>query len=261
MAKGTVEQETIWPREAFNNRGVLWVKKPQSPSSSLAWINEHGVARRCAIIGSGASLRGKTLGSTIDEHDLVVRVNRLPDTSNRSQAADLGTRTDVWFSKLCRVSKMEQFINETNGPYLTLEGMQGTKLGGAKCFLSNKALPPACPFRAFIARGGGTCMERLSIVKRASRVDFPVGMQSRALYKAGRQLVNKPKADSVEATTGFHAILTCVSLCQSLSVFGFTGAETLDGHELRGHSIGKEHAILTAFAREHFGRVNLTIVA
>lgn len=49
---------------------------------------------RVCVVGNGPSLLGSGLGSAIDSHDVVVRIN---DFVIEGHEEDVGTRTDVWF--------------------------------------------------------------------------------------------------------------------------------------------------------------------
>jgi hypothetical protein len=217
-----------------------------SSNTSITWLNRIPLTASkqpsCAIVGSGSMLYGRRFGTYIDAHDLVIRVNRLPLTGNMS--VDIGNRTDVWFSKLCRVKVKGlefQVIGKT-GVY------QQCSYAG---WLRDRQI---CPFKAFVfryAHGTGvgkidSCRKNLRYVNRAAaRADFAIGEERADTFKAAFRIAPNP-------TTGLHAVLTSRSLCASISLFGFSG----NGHPLKNHEIEKEHQVLRKMARDDL----LTIV-
>ena len=48
---------------------------------------------------------------------------------------------------------------------------------------------------------------------------------------------------------GLKAFFTFVLLCDTLSLFGFGGSGTIDGHKLSGHAFDEEHSFLAKVAR------------
>jgi hypothetical protein len=87
-------------------RDIATVEAPNTTFSTtnIGWVYDRrltfGGGASCAIVGSGATLLGRGLGKTIDAHDFVIRVNRLPTA--REHTRDVGARTSVWFGKMCR---------------------------------------------------------------------------------------------------------------------------------------------------------------
>ncbi len=61
-----------------------------------------------ALVGNGGSLRGKSLGPLIDEHDVIVRCN-FPTIKNFR--ADVGERTDIVFFNEAIISNLRMFID------------------------------------------------------------------------------------------------------------------------------------------------------
>jgi len=57
------------------------------------------MSNNICIVGKGESLLSKTLGQAIDQHDKIIRVNNLPDFSNKT---NIGTKTTI-FSTRCKI--------------------------------------------------------------------------------------------------------------------------------------------------------------
>ena len=72
-------------------------------------------------------------------------------------------------------------------------------------------------------RGGGSCAEKRHLLL-GSRLGFPIGRESDTLYNATKRLVSL--SSSMDASMGFHAILTFAASCRHISLFGFTGNST-----------------------------------
>ena len=231
-----------WPAEVFQNN-IEWLTRERPPLR---------VSGQCAIVGSGAALAGRSLGHAIDSHDVVIRVNRL---NNGMSATDLGARTDVWFSKMSRISKRAREL------YLDVIGLGGKTILRPPCRLAGPAPSATCPFKAFVFRGGSKTRKGQQMMDRrrallngsSSRhnLGFPIGQESGAVFKAAERLVSlsaRPasctREAGPEATMGFHAILTFASHCRHISLFGFTGNSTFDGHAIVNHNLDREHDLL-----------------
>lgn len=217
---------------------------------------------RCALVGSGALLAGRGLGPTIDAHDLVLRVNRLPFPAASSRhVADVGARTSVWFSKMCRLQHGALRLQVMDSRYPNGEADPGPEglcpLGGPN---SKKGGAHSCPFDAFVARGGANetglkkkCYAdgmRALAGRRAAA--FPIGLTSGWLFELANQLHG-----GTEASTGLHAVLAFAPQCAGgLRLYGFSGNATLDGHKM-GHAVAKEHAVINEMARRSHGRLEV----
>ena len=75
-----------------------------------------------------------------------------------------------------------------------------------------------------------------------------MGLQSPTNYAKARQMLGLTRNSSMDATTGFHAVLTFRPLCSNISLFGFDGNFTYDGHQLVNHAIDLEHTLLRQMA-------------
>jgi len=97
------------------------VISPMISSIHWLWGAPYALPKRakCALVGSGSTLAGRALGVAIDAHDVVIRVNRLPQPRVARHTRDFGGRTDVWFGKLCR---LKPYVNGSKAA-LTLQSV------------------------------------------------------------------------------------------------------------------------------------------
>lgn len=231
----------------------------------------------CAIIGSGAMLRGRGLGPEIDANDVVVHVNNRPDPSDRH---DMGSRTDILFTTPNAYEAVgdcwgaEPFRPNSDCMF-SIEYMHA---GDEKCC---SGLGEACHYDLCSVRGvlfknvGQTenvCPthqradhERASFASQISLGVAASFIGDLAVYfrRAGSPYHGTPKHGTVEQpgdpSTGLHAVITMAFACDSITLYGFRGDETIDGHHggYAGHAIAAEHVLLQdladhAVAAEHF---------
>mmetsp|Transcript_65423 Transcript_65423/g.202687 ORF Transcript_65423/g.202687 Transcript_65423/m.202687 type:complete len:331 (+) Transcript_65423:94-1086(+) len=194
---------------------------------------------RCALVGSSHDLEGAGLGREIDAHDTVVRVNRLPIAAYFN---DFGSRTDVLFTAPVQDS-MEQY-----GP----RGQNYVEMDGARRICGWESY---CPFTSVMLKGADTYECGRVFTER-----FPPsspGWRPPASAKTGvAHQVESVNAMAYELldydahwkrpTNGFQAFLTLVHVCSHLDVYGFSGTETADGHEMRIHlhDVEAEHRVI-----------------
>ncbi|XP_076599938.1 ST3 beta-galactoside alpha-2,3-sialyltransferase 7 [Chaetodon auriga] len=57
-----------------------------------SWLKGEGSCRRCVVVGSGGVLHGSHLGSHIDQHDIIIRMNNAPVPGFER---DVGSRTTI----------------------------------------------------------------------------------------------------------------------------------------------------------------------
>ena len=195
---------------------------------------------RCAVVGSGANLAGRGLGTEIDAHDVVVHVNNIPTLAN---AADQGSRTDVLFSTLCN------FVdNECTGStdWSWCEVHQEIQ-GGGEVTCPVYTTYNRCPFHAAFYRNQvlDSCSERLSILERAASSTATIGlaMSSEFVSRTAHHMRRRSGNYCCDPSTGFHAVLTIGMLCNTVDLYGFHGTASVDGHPI-GHDIMTEHALL-----------------
>ena len=67
----------------------------------------------------------------------------------------------------------------------------------------------------------------------------------------------------MDATTGFHAVVTFRPLCSNISLFGFDGNSTYDGHSLINHAIDQEHTLLRRMVadQDEAGLASVNVIA
>ena len=208
---------------------------------------------RCAVVGSGAVLRGRGLGSEIDAHDTVVHVNKIP---TEALWADMGNRTDVLFNTLCAVHEVDHsdlWPDDTEQwPDIGIRiGMQG---GDQEIECSSRG--DCWGIKAVIFRNynrdscGGD--RSASWIKEAARNShFALGFSADFISTAAHYLQREGSPYCCDPSTGFHAALTMAFACESVQLFGFGGDSTIDGHHGGnvGHGIEAEHALLHVLAR------------
>jgi len=229
-------------------RSTILRDRPRSPAFALR-------DSRCALVGSGAVLSGRELGAEIDgSHDYVVHINNIP---RASQAADMGHRTDIFFTTLCTVSRPDWDNVEVEKRPVNDEDDDMDET----CVLDDgrhRCNQGGHPFRAVVFRApqdNGWCPDDAEdMVQDAAReTSLPLGMSkdfiSQAAHYLRRDDDDAPHADLYRGkpTTGLHAMLTMALACQSLTLYGFSGSATADGHRMsEDHGIEREHALLHA---------------
>ena len=153
------------------------------------------------------------------------------------------------------------------------------------CPLAGPARSASCPFGSVLFRGVPDQRDKdkeCTIQSLAARLGaanavagFPIGRQSDALYRAAAKLraegfglrggiaaegslpagggggtVLRQLGALPTPSSGFHAFLTIAPLCRRISLFGFGGNSTWDGHTISPrHAIEEEHAQLRAVAK------------
>jgi hypothetical protein len=204
----------------------------------ITWLHDLPLTQHaspsCAIVGSGATLLGRHLGARIEAHQLVVRVNRLAE---QASDADLGSRTDVLFSKLSRYDAR----THTLVPFATA----GSK--PIRCpIVASQAPISKCPFRAIVFRydrsNNTNSLRVMTSLKTAALNSYlSLGLEHPDIYVAVHTIAG---TNTSEATTGFHAVHTFRTICGRISLFGFVGNATLDGHRIINHRLDLEHKLL-----------------
>lgn len=189
---------------------------------------------RCALVGSSAAMRSKGHGADIDRHDTVVRVNRLPAPEF---ASDFGTRTDVLFAGPVSDKR----------PVYTKLGFWYRLFGGDMrlCFFKPRR-GGRCPFKTLILKGsdfpeyGQAWAERYPVEQpgwRPRASVFPVAYQTDEVNSFAYRLMGGSRP-----TNGFQAFVLFALMCESLSVYGFSGSGTADNHKFsKKHNLSTEH--------------------
>jgi len=75
------------------------------------------------------------------------------------------------------------------------------------------------------------------------------------IFQQRWNFARKPnRSDLLEPTSGFVAIILFVPLCERVTLYGFGGENTADGHKLHEikHNVSKEHLLLNEFVDGSF---------
>ena len=250
-----------------------------APSIEWATPRPAGLAfGSCAVIGSGAALRGRGLGPQIDAHDVVVHVNNRPDPRDRH---DMGARTDILyttphaFNSRGSCSGDAPFMPTSN----CMLGVEYMHAGEEKCCTGDPCAYDVCTVRGVLFKNAGTsndvCPAQIQNVREhleraSSRSLISLGLAASftgrlATYfrREGSPYHGSPKPGTVEQpgdpSTGLHAVITTAFACRNVTLYGFRGDATIDGHHggYAGHSIAAEHLLLQdlanhAVAAQHF---------
>lgn len=205
--------------------------------------------QNCALVGSSPVLKGKGLGDTIDQFQIVIRVNRLP---LQSQKSDFGSKTTAYFK-----NTIGDYID--GGTKVRVRYQQGDKGPLGIC---NIVTGEGCPFDRVIYEGW-----KDPKLWRRGKSNIPVGFQAAALQHFQHQVEalglynNFPPEEKplykVRPSGGMKAFFTAALLCDRLDLFGFGGAGTIDNHVLIGHEFEKEHAFLDLVASGNLKETDL----
>lgn len=205
---------------------------------------------RCAVVGSGSGLLSRGAGDTIDQHDTVIRVNRIP---NDKFFADVGRRTDIYFVNLDKDYQLRPNTTSVR------------ELGSVRGFrLCNLQTGIGCPFKAILFEGnpnGG--------YERQEHTAIPVGYQVDDLHYLEHRFLPVYNSEKSFAegrhlpTGGLKVLLTFAPLCDSISLYGFSGsaangkATAIDGHiaPTSHHDFKAEHEFLDHIIGGEIGKL------
>lgn len=186
----------------------------------------------CALVSSADNLRGRALGADIDAHSIVIRINRLPTEAFRE---DFGNRTDILWANHW----------EADTGHVTLLGPPKAdckhELSHPKCFASRDCHGggEGCPTMAVVS-------ERQSIHKRWRHAPVPTFTMIPKVMKAVMSL----KYCYARPSAGFWAFVTFLPTCRKMTLYGFSGTGTADGHVMFSkHSFDAEHGLYRQLAR------------
>ena len=156
--------------------------------------------KKVALVGPAAYMVGTKLGREIDEHDVVVRINRGVELID-DHGVDIGTKTDVLYSCL-----IEKFANAGNiNPSLLKEN-------GVKYIVA----PPHSDFKGLAHR---TVFHELVDIKKVEALQklIPIRIIDHVFHTQLAQRV------SCKPNTGFLAIYDLLMLNPSqFSIYGFS---------------------------------------
>ncbi len=143
--------------------------------------------RSCALVGSGSELLGSKLGSMIDKHDIVVRLNRAPV---KGFERDVGSFTTL------------RYTNNFN---------EGFREFDSEAVIASKwcSSGPPCDLYEAVRRLGGKKMHALNPAS--------VAYARRDTFAA---------AAGHNPSSGFTATLLLLHVCNSVDIYGFSSLST-----------------------------------
>lgn len=221
---------------------------------------------RCALVGGGKILDKAKHGTAIDAHDTVIRVNRLPG----SHFDDLGRKCTVAF-----VNKLSNFA--TTHASLIYTGGKRVRCAHKKTCDCEAVIFEGSPVNVWSGhgpKGAKALREAQTTVLNESRGVVSQGhsvyRQTKALHYfehnlpavpyafKGRvdRLIKDPIAKwgyTSKPSGGLKAFLTFVHFCSSLTLFGFGGTGSIDGHVEVGHNFKAEHLLFDKLANFSHG--------
>mmetsp|Transcript_7791 Transcript_7791/g.18125 ORF Transcript_7791/g.18125 Transcript_7791/m.18125 type:complete len:400 (-) Transcript_7791:14-1213(-) len=180
--------------------------------------------KHCALIGSSSMMLGLGLGDRIDSHDTVIRVNRLPNTSYEP---DFGSRTDVLFVNRFTL-RAEMSVDILGG-------------GSISCTENPRRCKKA--FAAMIFKGSGPSRPWGKYTRYMRAFPFPIGHQ---LNENARVATRMPvfRIGKGHVTSGFMGFIAFTPICETMTLYGFGGGNSADGHSERRHYLRGEHELL-----------------
>ena len=249
---------------------------------AIHWAEGHALlvqqeSRSCALVGGGLISKpgeNQSLGSEIDAHDIVVRINRLPfQESGRRERQnmlhrELGWKTDALVSYF--------HVDSLHFGYAVAQGLMPTSrypkhysLGHHPRPVANCSISPrngnitTCPFRALVLP---SChLPAWDVGKRSANVWLTPPDKPQADERALRigcfkqevvDAVNSLHFGSVregrrtKPSTGLYTFFALVHACSNLDMYGFDGSNTVDSHVISpAHNLDEEHRLMAHVAR------------
>lgn len=198
----------------------------------------------CALVGTSSMMRGRGYGAEIDEHDTVIRVNRLPIGD---YFPDFGERTDLFFTE-------EKHVEKTGFNIEFMDGEQrqcGTVPNRTNC----------APFEAFawLNVQSNQWVEQFGKHLEKHPESMFIGATKPKVACIANLLLNQnsrmtptkdwQKTTWREQSTGFGAFLVFGYLCRDLRLYGFGGVGSADaGH---GAQVEGQEVPIRNFTRDH----------
>jgi len=213
------------------------------------------VLQRCALVGASSNLVNRGFGKEIDEHDTVIRINRLPISK---YMLDFGGKTDVFFAHDKNVQASGFSVQYMDGKWKDC----GRVPNRTNCH----------QIRAFIWNNlwRDQWVERYRAALRDTTTDdIFIGATKLKMGCIANILLNNnvrfpehwEKTRWRWMSTGFSAFLTFGYLCRSLRVYGFSGLGSADsdhGTAARAveiHNYTKEHEIMDRLVSGTLGAI------
>jgi len=204
----------------------VWETIRKLPSLQTNDILGRRTYRDCALVGSSDSLQNRNHGKEINEHEVIIRINRVPI---REFAADFGYRTDMLFGN----------SYEAGHGVVTFMGDNTTDCDDPDCYVTVDC-----------SSSENIICARIVMVFKHNTHDTK-GVWSTSYAQVGEQHGNISDAvheflPDFSPSSGFHALMTFIPLCEKMKLYGFAGdATTADGHpEEEMHDFEAEHDLL-----------------
>ena len=194
----------------------------------------------CGVVGnSGGALLGKNRGPLIDSHDVVIRLNFAPTSDHE---LDLGKRTSVAFVNGWKLAACVAASNATEscsscwGHYQEREGVLVvsyaiTEEHARDAEACSRATSPARFHLVSPEYSKFTNSLVHHYTSEKIKRNFP-----RELW---HKLAEERRKVSLEASSGFRAVVLALSLCSEVSLFDFGGGAETEGHQhhyFEGHT-------------------------
>mmetsp|Transcript_9396 Transcript_9396/g.17020 ORF Transcript_9396/g.17020 Transcript_9396/m.17020 type:complete len:490 (-) Transcript_9396:66-1535(-) len=182
----------------------------------------------CALIGSSSILNEKGTGPTIDRHDTVIRVNRVPV---KGESKDFGARTDIFVGN-CRSWQDPTVVTSVKGVRFRCK--------------------KACPKVQLLKWG----CQKAFINPKTMNSSLVTGTLKRSTYAVIKYLhLFQNRHGQAVPTMGLHAFLTFAPLCNHLTLYGFGGATTSAGGDsgiTKIHDVEKDNELLDGILAPNF---------
>jgi len=215
--------------EAGSTSSFSRLKKVMTMRTTAEPIAGH--FRKCAIVGTSSKLLQQSWGDEIEAHDTVIRINRLP---TEDHYVAVGRRTDVYFVR---------HNHAREGGFNGI--LPGT--GEQRLCTYRRRLPGPCNISMLVMGGDVSKAKFHQYVRDASSFRWednllpnlrekgfksfvfprndplPVSSQSKDVAAAAFML--QSPHEGKEPSTAIHGFLTFVSLCHSVTAYGFEEEE------------------------------------
>lgn len=208
-----------------------------SPYSGSVHVSDANLFPDCALLGSSATLVNKGYGDAIDNHYPVIRVNRLP---SQDYFDDFGSRTDIFFGNNWernkgRLSVMSQAASQDCA-------QKPSCYESVDCTESSSDFGKLCPKDAILFKMPEYFPDRMAPISETwKKSSVPIGYGHSNITLATRKMIRRGPLLS----TGLQAFLYFAPLCKQLTMYGFKGVQSADGHAQDPNDeteYGEEHA-------------------
>lgn len=163
-------------------------------SSKLCCLPRVKQSQSCAVVGNSGDLLNTALGSLIDQHDLVIRLNDAPIYKYEKYVGAKSSLRFGWNATPARANELAKYYNETFLKCLGGPDDAWTFHGFQKLFPDARALPMQCD---------------------DALIHF-------ALHNIYPDFLGRPLVGNEHPTTGASAVFFSLVHCSRVSLFGIT---------------------------------------